>query len=124
MRLFDKELPWWVKVLCALVITLGTLSGGWRIIRTMGHKIVRLKPSDGFAAETGAAIVIQSASHLGIPISTTHVISTAIIGVGFTKGRKAVKVKTIHRILWAWILTLPITAALGYVLIYLGRLFS
>ena len=92
----------------------GTAAGGWRIIRTMGHKMVRLQPVHGFAAETSAGIVIQIASHLGIPVSTTHVIATSIMGVGSTKRLSAVKWGVVHRIVWAWVLTLPATALLGW----------
>jgi PiT family inorganic phosphate transporter len=108
------EIHRWVVVTCAVVMGLGTAAGGWRIIRTMGHKMVRLQPVHGFAAETTAGVIIQSASHLGIPLSTTHVISTAIMGVGAMKRFSAVKWGLVHRIVWAWVLTLPITGALAY----------
>ena len=104
----------WVVVACALTMAAGTAGGGWRIIRTLGHKMVRLQPVHGFAAETSAGIVIQIASHLGIPVSTTHVISTSIMGVGATKRLSAVKWGVVHRIVWAWVLTLPTTALLGW----------
>ena len=104
----------WVIIICALTMAAGTAAGGWRIIRTMGHKIVRLQPVHGFAAETAAAIVIQTASHFGIPLSTTHVIATSIMGVGATKRFSAVKWGIVHRILWAWVLTLPVTGLLGW----------
>ncbi len=104
----------WVIVTCALVMAAGTAAGGWRIIRTMGHKMVRLQPVHGFAAETTAGAIIQVASHLGIPLSTTHVISTSIMGVGAMKRFSAVKWGLVHRIVWAWVLTLPITGGIGY----------
>lgn len=104
----------WIKVACALTMAAGTAAGGWRIIRTMGHKIVRLQPIHGFAAQTTAAAVIQIATHWGIPLSTTHVISTSIMGVGATKRLSAVKWGIVGRIVWAWVLTLPVTALLGY----------
>ena len=104
----------WVIVACALTMAAGTAAGGWRIIRTMGHKMVRLQPVHGFAAETSAGIVIQIASHLGVPVSTTHVIATSIMGVGSTKRLSAVKWGVVHRIVWAWVLTLPATALLGW----------
>ena len=104
----------WVVVVCALTMAAGTAAGGWRIIRTMGHKMVRLQPVHGFAAETTAAMVIHTASHMGIPLSTTHVISTSIMGVGATKRFGAVRWGVVGRILWAWVLTLPVTAALGF----------
>lgn len=104
----------WVKVICALTIAAGTATGGWRIIRTLGHKMVRLQPIHGFAAETTAATIIFVASRLGIPLSTTHVISTSIMGVGATKRLSAVKWGVVGRIVWAWVLTLPVTAFIAY----------
>jgi PiT family inorganic phosphate transporter len=112
----------WVIIICALTMAAGTAAGGWRIIRTMGHKIVRLQPVHGFAAETAAAIVIQTASHFGIPLSTTHVIATSIMGVGATKRFSAVKWGIVHRIVWAWVLTLPATGLLGWLFSYLLEL--
>jgi PiT family inorganic phosphate transporter len=113
------HIPFWVQVLCALTIAAGTAGGGWRIIRTMGHKMVKLQPVHGFAAETSAAAVIQVASHLGIPLSTTHVISTSIMGVGAMRRFSAVKWGLVGRIVWAWVLTLPVTAAIGYAVCHL-----
>ncbi|MEY4403437.1 MAG: hypothetical protein RIR91_1472, partial [Verrucomicrobiota bacterium] len=101
-------------VLCAATMALGTAAGGWRIIRTMGHKMVKLQPVHGFAAESAAAITITGATAMGIPLSTTHVISTSILGVGATKRFDAVKWGLVGRIVWAWVLTLPITITLGY----------
>ncbi len=111
--------PSWVIVLCAITMALGTAAGGWKIIRTMGHKMVKLQPVHGFAAETAAAITIHGASEMGIPLSTTHVISTSILGVGATKRFDAVKWGLVSRIVWAWVLTIPITLTLGY-LFYRG----
>ena len=108
------EIQKWVVVTCALVMAAGTAAGGWRIIATMGHKMVRLQPIHGFAAETTAGAVISMASYLGIPLSTTHVISTSIMGVGAMKRFSAVKWGLVQRIVWAWVLTLPVTAALGW----------
>jgi PiT family inorganic phosphate transporter len=104
----------WVVVTCALTMAAGTAAGGWRIIRTMGHKMVRLQPVHGFAAETTAAVVIHSASTLGIPLSTTHAISTSIMGVGAVKRFGAVKWGVVERILWAWVFTLPVCGLLGF----------
>ena len=104
----------WVMITCAIVMAAGTAAGGWRIIRTMGHKMVKLQPVHGFAAETTAAVIIQTATHYGIPLSTTHVISTSIMGVGATKRFSAVKWGVVSRILWAWVLTIPVTALLGW----------
>jgi len=108
------QVPVWIIILCAVTMAAGTAAGGWRIIRTMGHKMVKLQPVHGFAAETAAAITITGASELGIPLSTTHVISTSILGVGATKRLDAVKWGLVGRIVWAWVLTLPITITLGY----------
>jgi PiT family inorganic phosphate transporter len=108
------EISRWVMVICAVTMAAGTAGGGWRIIRTMGHKMVKLQPIHGFAAETTAALIISVATHMGIPLSTTHVISTSIMGVGATKRFSAVKWGIVHRIVWAWVLTLPITALVGY----------
>ena len=108
------EVHTWIKVVCALTMAAGTAAGGWRIIRTLGHKMVKLQPIQGFAAETVAALVIQIASHWGIPLSTTHIISTSIMGVGATKRFSAVKWGIVERMIWAWVLTLPVTALMGY----------
>lgn len=104
----------WIKVVCALTMAAGTYAGGWRIIKTLGHKMVKLHPVHGFAAETTAATIIGAASHWGIPLSTTHVISSAIMGVGAAKNFGAVKWFVVERMLWAWIFTIPVTAGLGY----------
>lgn len=109
-----KDIPTWVVVACALTMAAGTAAGGWRIIRTMGHKMVKLQPVHGFAAETTAALIIHGASTLGIPVSTTHVISTSIMGVGAIKRFSAVKWGVVERIVWAWVLTIPICGLLGY----------
>jgi len=107
-------LPLWVKILCALTMAVGTAAGGWRIIRTLGHRIVKLQPVNGFAAETSAALIIQVASIYGIPLSTTHVISTSIMGVGAVKRFSGMRWTVVERIVWAWIFTLPATALIGY----------
>ncbi len=112
--------PLWVKVLCALTMAAGTAAGGWRIIRTLGHRMVKLQPVNGFAAETSAALIIQVASIYGIPLSTTHVISSAIMGVGAAKRFSGVKWGIVERIVWAWVLTLPATGGLGYLLMRLA----
>ena len=118
----DFVIDKWVIIVCALTMAAGTAAGGWRIIRTMGHKMVRLQPVNGFAAETSAGIVIHIATTLGIPVSTTHVISTSIMGVGATKRLSAVKWGVVQRIVWAWVLTLPATALLGWVTLRLFKL--
>jgi inorganic phosphate transporter, PiT family len=117
---FDA-VPKWIVVTCAVTMAAGTAGGGMRIIRTMGHKLVKLQPVQGFAAETSAACVICAASALGVPVSTTHVISTSIMGVGATKRLSAVKWGVVERIVWAWVLTLPITAVLGAGFVWLFR---
>jgi len=117
-------IPSWVIVTCAVTIALGTAGGGWRIIKTMGHKMVKLQPVHGFAAETTAAFILFGASRLGMPLSTTHVISTSIMGVGATKRLSAVKWGIVGRILWAWVLTLPVTGFLGYCLMKLLQLIT
>ncbi len=117
----DFAVAKWVIILCAATMAAGTSAGGWRIIRTLGHKMVKLQPVHGFAAETTAAIIIQVASSLGIPLSTTHVISTSIMGVGAVKRFSGVKWSVVERIVWAWVFTLPATALIGYVLERLMR---
>src|SRR5205807_5108357 len=109
-------IPLWVKILCAITMAAGTAAGGWRIIRTLGHQMVKLQPVHGFAAETSAALIIQGASLYGIPLSTTHVISTSIMGVGAVKRFSGVKWTVVERIIWAWIFTLPATGVIGFIL--------
>ncbi len=114
LRTPQFEIVLWVKLSCALTMAAGTAAGGWRIIKTLGHKMVRLLPVHGFAAETTAAAIIQVASHFGIPLSTTHVISTSIMGVGATHRFSAVKWGIVGRMVWAWVLTLPVTMLVAY----------
>lgn len=109
-----SDVPVWVKVMCALVMAAGTAGGGYRIIRTMGHKMVKLLPVHGFAAELTSASILIGTSQLGMPVSTTHVVSTSIMGVGVAKDASRVNFSTITRILWAWVLTLPVSMFLGY----------
>jgi PiT family inorganic phosphate transporter len=117
-----KEVPLWVVLVCATAISLGTAAGGWRIIRTMGQRVVKLDPVHGFAAETTAATIIFSASHFGAPVSTTHVISSAIMGVGSSDRFSAVRWGVAGNIVTAWILTLPaagLAAGLAYLVLNL-----
>jgi PiT family inorganic phosphate transporter len=107
-------IPLWVKVTCAVVMAAGTAAGGWRIIQTMGHKMVKLQPVHGFAAEATAASVLFVAGQFGMPVSTTHAITTSIMGVGCAKRFSAVNFPVVRRILWAWVLTIPATGLLGY----------
>ena len=101
------EVPLWVKIACAVAMALGTYSGGWRIIHTLGAKVIKLDPIHGFAAETAAASVIQLATHFGLPVSTTHTITAAIMGVGSTQRLSAVRWGVAGNIMTAWVLTLP-----------------
>ena len=117
------EVPLWVILSAATAMGLGTSVGGWRIIKTMGFKVVDLKPVDGFVAETSAALIIETASRLGIPVSTTHTISTSIMGVGTTKGFKKVKWQVAGRIVVAWVTTIPICIALGWLVFRIFELF-
>lgn len=108
------EIALWIKVVCALVMAAGTAAGGWRIIRTLGHKMVKLQPINGFAAETSSALVIWMATHFGIPVSTTHNISAAIMGVGAAKRFSAIKWGVVERMVWAWVLTIPVSGLLAW----------
>ncbi len=107
------DVPSWVIVISATAISLGTAVGGWRIMHTMGHRVVELEPVHGFAAETTAATVILGAAHFGMPVSTTHVISSAIMGVGSSKGVRGVRWGVARSILIAWVLTLPAAGLAG-----------
>ena len=108
------NVPLWIILAAATAMGLGTAIGGWRIIKTMGFGVVELRPIDGFVAEMSAATIIEGASALGIPVSTTHVISTSIMGVGATKGFRAVRWQVAGRIVAAWVITLPTCMALGW----------
>ena len=111
----DKfHVPWWVILICSVTMGIGTSVGGWRIIRTMGIRIVKLEPFQGFAAETGAATTIELASRLGIPVSTTHTISTAIMGVGAARNLSAVRWGVVREVVAAWVLTFPVCALIGW----------
>jgi inorganic phosphate transporter, PiT family len=110
----SQEIAVWIKVVCALTMCAGTAAGGWRIIKTMGHKMVKLQPVHGFAAETTAASVLFTAAHFGMSVSTTHAISASIMGVGAAKRFNALKLTVVERILWAWFLTLPAAAVIAY----------
>jgi PiT family inorganic phosphate transporter len=120
----DLEIALWIKIICALTMASGTAVGGWRIIRTLGHKMVKLHPINGFAAETSSAAVIFTATQLGIPVSTTHNISAAIMGVGCAKRFNAIKWTVVERIVWAWVLTIPVSGGIAYVMVRLFGLFG
>ncbi|HUX57885.1 MAG TPA: inorganic phosphate transporter [Bacteroidales bacterium] len=109
----NDKIALWIVLSCQAAIALGTLLGGWRIVKTMGQKITKLKPFEGFCAETAGALTLFGATHFGIPVSTTHVITGAIIGAGARKGASAVKWGVTTKIFWAWILTIPISALVG-----------
>jgi inorganic phosphate transporter, PiT family len=109
----DSEIPLWVILSCQTAIALGTLFGGWRIVKTMGQKITKIKPFEGFSAEMAGSLTLFAATHWGIPVSTTHTITGAIIGVGARRGVSAVRWGVTKKIFWAWILTIPISAFIG-----------
>lgn len=115
-KLPDFHVPFWVMILCATAMALGTAIGGWRIIKTLGVRLVHLQPIHGFAAEASAATVIEVASRIGLPLSTTHIISSTILGVGSTKRASAVRWGIARSIVMAWVLTLPMCAILAWVI--------
>jgi PiT family inorganic phosphate transporter len=119
----EKDIDAWIIFSCALVMALGTAIGGWRIIKTLGHKMVKLHPINGFAAETSSATILLTAAHFGMPVSTTHSISTAIMGVGFAKNPHALKLSVVERIVWAWVLTIPAAGGLAWGMVNLLFLF-
>ena len=106
----------WIIFTCAIVMAVGTAAGGWRIIKTLGHKMVKLHPIHGFAAETSSATILSLAAHFGMPVSTTHSISTAIMGVGVARNPRGLRWTIIQKIIWAWILTIPAAGGLAYAL--------
>jgi PiT family inorganic phosphate transporter len=118
----DKfPVPFWVVLSCHAAIGLGTMFGGWRIVKTMGHSLTKLQPIGGFSAETGGGVTILALAHYGIPVSTTHTITGAIVGVGATRGTRAVRWGVAGRIIWAWILTIPASAAVAALFYYAAR---
>jgi PiT family inorganic phosphate transporter len=116
----EFHIPLWMVLTCHGAIALGTLSGGWRIVKTMGNKITRLRPVDGFCAETGAAATLFIASTFGIPVSTTHTITGAIVGIGSLKRISAVRWSVAGQIVWAWIITIPAAAAISALSYYIA----
>ncbi|HNX24821.1 MAG TPA: inorganic phosphate transporter [Spirochaetota bacterium] len=118
------HVPFWVIIACQMALSTGTLMGGWRIVKTMGNKITKLRPVDGFCAETGAAISLYFASFLGIPVSTTHTITGSIVGVGSLKRLSAVKWGVAGKIVWAWIITIPAAATMAMITYYISTFFS
>ncbi len=117
----EDHFPFWALATCFVVIGLGTMFGGWRIVKTMGQKLTKLKPVGGFCAETGGAITLGIASSFGIPVSTTHTITGAIVGVGTMSGPRAVRWGIAGGIVWAWILTIPCSAFVAAVFWWLGQ---
>jgi PiT family inorganic phosphate transporter len=109
----NAQIPLWIVLACHTAMGLGTLMGGWRIVKTMGQKITHLKPVGGFCAETGGAVMLFAATFLGIPVSTTHTITGSIIGVGATRRLSAVRWGVAKKVVWAWILTIPAAAAVS-----------
>ncbi len=121
-QLPEVHIPFWVKVVCSVAMGLGTAMGGWKIVKTMGHKIFKLEPVHGFAAETAASGVIMAASAMGAPISTTHTISTAVIGVGASKRLSAVRWGVAGNLVTAWVLTIPASGLVAAVCFWLLEL--
>jgi inorganic phosphate transporter, PiT family len=117
----EHEIDLWIVLSCHAAIALGTLTGGWRIVKTMGQKITKLKPFEGFCAETAGALTLFGSTAFGIPVSTTHTITGAIIGAGARKGVSAVKWGVTGKIFWAWILTIPVSAMIGGLFYYFLR---
>ena len=111
----------WIIVVCALTMCAGTAVGGWRIIKTLGHKMVRLHPVHGFAAETTSATILFTAAYFGMPVSTTHAVTTSIMGVGCAKGFNHLRLDVVERIVWAWIMTLPASGGVAYLLVKLAQ---
>lgn len=118
------HVPFWVIIACQAALSAGTLMGGWRIVKTMGNKITKLRPVDGFCAETGAAISLYFASFLGIPVSTTHTITGSIVGVGALKRLSAVKWGVAGKIVWAWIITIPAAATIAMITYFISTYFE
>jgi PiT family inorganic phosphate transporter len=113
------EIHNWIKVSCAVVMGMGTWAGGYRIIRTLGHKLVTMKPVHGFAAEATGATILLVAGRLGMPVSTTHAITTSIMGVGIAKRPGALDLNLVRQILWAWVFTIPVTGVLAFLILHL-----
>lgn len=110
----ELEIATWIKVICAITMGAGTAIGGWRIIKTLGHKMVKLQPINGFAAESSSSVVLALASHYGIPVSTTHNISAAVLGVGAAKNFNTISWTVVERMVWAWFLTMPCSGIMAY----------
>lgn len=119
----DTPISLWIVLSCQAAIAFGTLFGGWRIVKTMGQKITKLRPFEGFCAETAGALTLFGATHFGIPVSTTHTITGSIMGAGATRRVSAVKWGVTKKIFWAWLLTIPVSAVIGALLFFVFRFF-
>ena len=119
-----SDLPNWVPISCYLAIGLGTMSGGWKIVKTMGTKITKVTPLEGVAAETAGAFTLFFTGQMGIPVSTTHTITGSIIGVGATKRLSAVRWGVTINLLWAWILTIPVSGLLAALVYWITTFFT
>jgi PiT family inorganic phosphate transporter len=118
-KVHSETMPFWIAFGCYLMIGLGTLMGGWKIVKTMGTKITKVTPLEGVCAETAGALTLFTVSQFGIPVSTTHTITGSIIGVGATKRLSAVRWGVTINLLWAWILTIPVSAGLAALFYYI-----
>jgi PiT family inorganic phosphate transporter len=118
------EIPFWIVISCHIAMGLGTLSGGWRIVKTMGMRLTKLKPFGGFCAETGGSAAIFMATAFGVPVSTTHTITGAIVGVGAVNNPGSVRWGIAARIIWAWVFTIPASATFAVATYYVLKLFS
>src|SRR5260370_41597679 len=119
MKTYD--VPYWVIICCHLAMGGGTMAGGWRIIKTMGQRITKLTPFGGFSAEAAGALTLMGTAHFGIPVSTTHTITGAIVGVGASPRLSAVRWGNTRRIVFAWVMNIPRAAVMGAAVFYLGR---
>ncbi len=118
------SVPYWVIICCHLAMGGGTMAGGWRIVKTMGQRITKLNPFGGFAAEAAGALTLMGTAHFGVPVSTTHTITGAIVGVGASRRLTAVRWGVTRRITWAWLLTIPGAGALGVGIYHLIQLWK
>jgi PiT family inorganic phosphate transporter len=120
----NMEIPFWVILCAGLAMALGTAIGGWKVIQTIGSKLSRLETPQGFAAETAAATLLTSVAHIGVPVSTTHTITGSIVGVGLAERIRSVRWAVATKILYAWVLTLPVTALMGFIFYMILRVFE
>jgi inorganic phosphate transporter, PiT family len=123
-KVHSDSMPWWIAFSCYFAIGLGTLMGGWKIVKTMGTKITKVTPLEGVCAETAGALTLFTVSNMGIPVSTTHTITGSIIGVGATKRLSAVRWGVTINLLWAWVLTIPVSALIAAIIYYIFKIFN